>query len=555
MSNSSRPFGPTRRTFLAQTTAAVVGALVGAAPRGATALSLTRRGGTCTAATLLPAAQPSDLQLLATRAIDAARSAGASYADIRVAELQTLYILPDMNLGASLSAEYTHGIRVLVDGTWAFVHGSLPSVDAVTSAARSAVAMARGYAKLTRRRVELVPAPVATGEWATPCKIDPFLVPLKYQAAALSAPVNAAMRVSHAGADRMGVRWRKTLQVFASSEGTLTTQLLRDADRIGAWASAGLGMGTVRLPIGTTFVSGGYEAVMRPAAEDEFKQRAEEARFLAAIPRGHLDVGRYPVVFDGRTMGLLVGSTIGPALELDRVLGEEVGASGTSFLAPFEGQLGALVVSPQLTVTGQAATRSAAKWDGEGVQPEDHPVIIDGKLVDYHTTRATAPALRTWYEQHGKPLRSHGCAPVSNAGDPVLVRAPHLRVSPASAASSLEDLYRDMQHGLVVLGRSQLSSDEGLASMSLVSERGNADGLLLEIRRGKIVRRLYGNGMQFRTAPFWQRQLVALGDARTLQENVSFLYKGMPWKGAWQSATAPAAIFKDIPVFSTVVSG
>src|SRR5688572_4962621 len=64
------------------------------------------------------------LRTLANAAIDAARSAGARYADVRVAEQHSLVIIAiggtTLPLRVFLAPEFMYGVRVFVDGTWAF---------------------------------------------------------------------------------------------------------------------------------------------------------------------------------------------------------------------------------------------------------------------------------------------------------------------------------------------------------------------------------------------------------------------------------------------------
>jgi TldD protein len=145
-------------------------------------------------------------------------------------------------------------------------------------------------------------------------------------------------------------------------------------------------------------------------------------------------VGKYPVVMDGWVLGVLIGETVGIALELDRVQGDESDATGTSYLAPPEQILGKTVINPLLNLTADRAMPhlQAVKWDDDGVEPEAYALVKDGVVVDYHTNRQTAPALASWYQARGQPLRSHGCAVAQYADDPVTVGMPHLTVAPGS---------------------------------------------------------------------------------------------------------------------------
>jgi predicted Zn-dependent protease len=80
----------------------------------------------------------------------------------------------------------------------------------------------------------------------------------------------------------------------------------------------------------------------------------------------------------------------------------------------------------------------------------------------------------------------------------------------------------------------------------------HAAGVMLEIERGKIVRRVEGNGIQFSTARFW-KSLVALGDTNTVRTSDFTLQKGQPWRGSLHSVAAPAGLVKDIDVIATQI--
>src|SRR5206468_1914746 len=96
-------------------------------------------------------------------------------------------------------------------------------------------------------------------------------------------------------------------------------------------------------------MSGGFETVTSLAHQDTIKRVTEEAVQLASLPRGMVDVGRYPVVFDGMAFGTILSQTLAPALECDRVMGWDRDASGDSFVKP--PMFGTQIASPLLSVT------------------------------------------------------------------------------------------------------------------------------------------------------------------------------------------------------------
>jgi len=564
MSSSIQHPSLSRRTFLARTSLTAAGLALGArrlSGSGITGVRDARRipanmsPAMCFAAPRSPAV----LQALATQAMDAATQAGATYADIRVGEYQA--ILMTDQFGTELSDGFGYGVRAYVDGGWAFVHGTAPTPDAVVAAARGAVAQARRNAAVVRTSASSVarrssaPAaadfaqpPVVKGEWAVPVAIDPFAVPIQDQMALLVSWSATSHR--HWSAYMFGMlMWRRETRVFAASTGSLVIQHLMGSrsERLvcASGRTGGYNDPQVMTPR-TVPGSGGYELVADPAFYDEIMIAADQALSYAALPTGKMDVGRYPVVFDGATFGAALYPNLGQALELDRVLGEEADGAGTSLFAPPLELLGTVVTSPALTVTAGRALPdfTSVKWDDDGVQARTVPVITAGRLVDYQTSMRTVPALAPWYQREGRPVQSVGAAVAPEADQPVQVRCGHLTAAPASTTVSLDDLIRDISHGLLVRGGGYPATDQQLSSSSL-----GDTGMFFEVSRGRVVRRLFGNGLQWSTQPFW-KALTAVGDASTVGSWNNEASKGQPWHSMVYTTSAPAGHFKAIDVIS-----
>jgi TldD protein len=489
---------------------------------------------------------PGFLESLATRAIEAAKAAGATYADVRIATRQTVgvYEPQPLTFVTNMGVTFGYGVRALVNGGWGFVHANDPTADAIVNAARGAVQQARTNAEVVQGRMELAPASVAMGEWSVPVKIDPFAVPIHDQMALVGSWGETARRVIGSGGGG-SLTWNKESRVVANTEGTLVTQhFLRSRGGQNAMSMRLRGQGGPMLSLpGSTASSGGYEAVTAPSVHDGMIALAEEVNRLALLPGTTLDVGRYPVVFDGTSTGMLLARTVGGALEMDRVLGEEADASGTSYLSPAPEFLGVATFSPLLNVTANRALPSvtSAKWDDEGVEIAPAVVIRDGKVVDYQTTRSHAPALREWYQRQSLPIVSRGCAVAAEVDSPVYARCNDLTIEPGKERASVDDLIRDMARGIYVREAGYIATDQQLSSGSL------SWGQFFEVERGKIVRRLGGISLQFSTVPFW-KAIAGLGDATTVQRGTGLTMKGMPWFSADYQSSAPAAAFKAVDV-------
>jgi TldD protein len=492
---------------------------------------------------------PAQLRALAQAGVDTARQLGADYADIRVGDARRLMVVQSGLVPPWSWLDYTcsYGVRVRIAGAQAFAFGTEPTTDAVVRAVRSAIATARGYASIALPLPPLVPAPALQGEWATPVGIDPFSLSADEHAQVVGAFKEAAERVPDAKLNRDRVEWFSETRVFASTEGALLTQRLANAlpaVRVAASKPHTPWMELVLPLSGLAPASGGFERVAGAEIQERIKTTAEEAIRLINVPEGEADIGRYNVVFDGEAMAALAGATLARGLELDRVLGYDADGAGTSFLSPVDEILGVPLFSPQLTVVADRTLPNfgMAKWDDDGVATQSFPVIRNGVVVDYFTTRATAAVLQPWYQKQGLPLAARGAAVAWTAALPPLGCASHLTVQPGESGTTLDALLRQMSDGLLVRGIAPylhaVSVDQQLAS-----------GLhfpmaVFEVKKGVITRRLRGAMVQFATKQLW-KSLVAVGDRSTVHHHVQD-----DWRGVYTSMpiVAPAGYFRQIDI-------
>jgi TldD protein len=205
---------PTRRDFIKSTAAA-------AAALAAPPLQLSAPAQAVTA----PSADPLVMEL-AGAALDAARSAGASYADVRIGRYRRQYITTrERRVGSVRDDEsYGLGLRTLVDGSWGFAATSVLTRAAVQKVAGEAVALSRAARTVQRRPVELAPAPTVTGLWITPIKRDPVDVPLEDKIALLLKANEAALKVRNVRFVSSSLALLREVKTLVTSEGTNVTQ-------------------------------------------------------------------------------------------------------------------------------------------------------------------------------------------------------------------------------------------------------------------------------------------------------------------------------------------
>jgi len=114
-----------------------------------------------------------DRKALADAGLDAARRAGASYADLRIGRYlnQSVSTRERRVQGIANSESYGAGIRVIVNGTWGFAATPDVTADGIARAAVRAVAIAKANARLQTEPVRLAPVP-AYGEvtWKSPIR-------------------------------------------------------------------------------------------------------------------------------------------------------------------------------------------------------------------------------------------------------------------------------------------------------------------------------------------------------------------------------------------------
>src|SRR6185503_8941559 len=129
-----------------------------------------------------PIAAEPNIKELAAVALDAAKSAGADYADVRFVRNrnQNVSTREQRVAGIADNETYGFGVRTLVNGSWGFAASRDLTREEVSRVAKQAVAQARANRSALVRPVVLAPAPVvANGVWKSPIEIEPFDVAIE----------------------------------------------------------------------------------------------------------------------------------------------------------------------------------------------------------------------------------------------------------------------------------------------------------------------------------------------------------------------------------------
>ena len=464
-------------------------------------------------------------------------------------------------------------MRVLVDGAWGFTACPWRTPDAVVELAHDAVAQARVNARSgPRQTVELAPVPVARGTWETPVRIDPFAIPLEEKLDFLTYIQQVGRQHRVFSRPWSGVlEINRQERVLATSDGTLVTQTCYETgmewEVQGEDPTVGRADSSIQLT-GLTTAARGWELILDADIPGQLQNGREriQAAIQAAVGTRPASVGRYTLVCDGTTMAALLEQTLGVATQLDRALGYEANAVGTSFITDPLTMVGHLqIAAPMVTVMANrnAPTELATvAWDDEGVVPEAFTIVQDGFLVDFQTTREQATWLAPYYARKGHPVRSHGCAAAEQASDIQLQMTPNLALVPGKGVVGIEDLVADVAQGVLV-------TDGDVRQMDSQARTGLLLGKMREIRNGRLGGPLEGGGVQFDSQELW-KHVTALGGAATeggvvsprkggAEGNWGFLFgmsgigfpsKGEPAQSTSHSTRAVAAIIPNQPVIN-----
>ena len=507
-----------RREFLAQ------GALVAA---GLTAFGPEALAAVAPAARVAPGADPA-VREIAMRALDAAKLAGASYADVRISRNrnQSLATRERQITNLADNETYGFGVRVLAGGGWGFAASRELSLDEAAVVARQAVAQAKANASAQLRPVVLAPVeryPDAT--WRSPVQVDPFDVPIEDKVALMLAANEAALGVQGARFVNMNMFFLREEKTFASTEGTFTHQTIyRSFPRMTITAVGNNEFQTLTStdvqPRGL-----GYEHVRDSKFVENAPRWAETAvKKLTAKP---VQPGRYDLVLLPTHLWLTIHESIAHPTELDRIMGYEANFAGTSFISPPEQFLGKFRYGPEImNVQGERSSPgglSTVGWDDEGVKPDDYLIVKSGTLNDLQTTREQAPLLADWYRQSGKPVRSHGNSYAESWSNVQFQRMPNVNLLPHPTRDvPLDELIGGVGNGILIDGDGSFSIDQQRYNAQFGGQAYN------EIKNGKVGAMLKDVAYQIRTPEFWNA-LDGIGGRSTYFAGGSFFDgKGQP---------------------------
>ncbi|HZQ64662.1 MAG TPA: TldD/PmbA family protein [Gaiellaceae bacterium] len=465
--------------------------------------------------------------------VDAAVAAGATYADARAVLRRSQAVGTKNGRVETLADAETEGIgvRVLVGGAWGFACDRRLSPEGARDAALRACAFAAAAGGNGRRA--LAPVEARSGSYRTPVEVDPFSVSLEDKVAlCLRAEQSLAhpdVKVAQAFVRALGER-----RLFLSSDGVETEQEI---------VESGAGMDAMAVADGLfqmrsypsqhsgASAQAGWEYVLGLGLDQEGPRVAEEAAALLHADECPSKVTT--VVIDAEQMQLQVHESVGHPTELDRVYGTEAAYAGTSFLKASD--LGSLRYgSEHMNVTADPTTPGGLgtfAFDDEGVPAERQPVVAEGVLRGFLTSRETAARLGAG---GGGSMRADGWARMP------LVRMTNLHLEPGSG--SLDELISEVDDGVYLQTNRSWSIDDKRLNFQFGTQ------IAWEIRKGKLGRMLRDATYTGVTPVFWGSLERVAGPEEWHMHGLTNCGKGQPGQSAHVSHGASPARFRDVQI-------
>jgi TldD protein len=481
-------------------------------------------------------------------ALDTAKSAGASYADVRVssAQSQSVSSREDRITNMSDSQSMGFGVRVLVNGAWGFCASRELERNEVQRVARTAVAQARANRRAMQRPIVLAPVdPVPDGRWAAPMRIDPFTIPIEDKAALLLRANAEAQKVQGVRFVTSQMFFLKDERTFGSTDGSfIVQQLVRTLPGMNITAVAADNSDfQTRQSNEIAPMAKGYEHVLDADLVAKAPVWAEEAK--QKLGARSVDPGRYDLVLDPSHLWLTIHESIAHPTELDRAMGYEANYAGTSHLAPPDAMINKFRFGQEL-MNIQADRRqvgglATTGWDDEGVPADQWMLIERGIFKDYQTTREQAG----WIANLTGNNRSHGCSYAQNWSDVQFQRMPNVSLLPSPENHSLEEIISGVQNGIYIKGDGAFSIDQQRYNMQFGGQA------FWEIKNGRLAGMLKDVTYQARAPEFWNSMDMIGGQATYFLGGAFNDGKGQPAQSNAVSHGCVPARFRNVAVINT----
>ncbi len=251
---------------------------------------------------------------------------------------------------------------------------------------------------------------------------------------------------------------------------------------------------------------------------------------LSAVP---CPSGVYDLVCEPTLLAHMLHEIVGHNTELDRILGDEMGYAGTSFvpkdLSP-KFHYGSPLVNIYMDSTFPEGLGTFG-YDDEGVPAQKAELIREGILVGYHTSRETAAQINQV---------SNGCMRADGYNRIPIIRMTNIIMAPGDW--SFADLIRDTKSGLLVGVNQSWTIDDRRENFDYTAQYG------YEIKNGKLGNMVKTPAFRGNTLNFWKSCDAVCNQEFFKLYGLPICGKGEPWQGGPISHGCSPARFKDIQV-------
>jgi TldD protein len=474
------------------------------------------------------------------RALDAAKKAGATYADVRLVRRRSESVSTREDRVERVDATETYGVgvRVIAAGAWGFAATSRAEPKEAERVARRAVDTAKANASVLKNPVTLAPNPAYVDVWQTPLTKDPFKIPVEDKVELLLALNAEAMKVKGVKFVSSGVTALGEWKLLATSEGAYIEQ---DITRIGpSFQATAVGTSSGEFESRSHQLppaQAGWEYIEESSLRADARRIGEEA--VEKLSATSAEPGKRDLILDPGNLYLTIHESIGHATELDRALGYEANYAGTSFATP--DLLGKLMYGSEIvTVFADKTTPrglATCGYDDDGVKTQRWNLLENGRLVGYQTTRDQAAFI-------GEKA-SRGTCYGQDFGSFPFQRMPNVSLAPGKEERQVKDLIAATDDGVLIQGNGSWSIDHQRKNFQFGGQ------MFYEVKKGKITRALRDVAYRALTLDFW-RSCDLLGGPSSWELHGSLGDgKGEPSQSNAVSHGCPPARFRGVNILNT----
>lgn len=417
------------------------------------------------------------------------QESGASYAELRWSEVEEsqLTMKNGCLVSPTLSIFAGIAVRVLVDGYWGFAAARIGQAEELKALVEQAVAVAKA-SKVAGDPISLAKYFSITDSYETPVAEDPFLV-LESEKLALLQEVEAGLNQPGIAVRLGQISAGRERKLLVTSEGSRISQTLT---RCGGFIQARTGQGSYvqqrsyPAALGGNWATGGFEYIRSLDLPGAAPKVAQEIQALQDAPLCPL--GTYDLILTDSMLAHQIHETLGHALELDRVLGDELSLLGGSFIGPSD--LGKLqVASPHVNLVADATLPGAPgtyKYDDEGVRGQRVELVKGGMVSSFISNRESAARIGRF---------SSGTARAGSWSSLPLVRMANICLEPGQ--ETLAELIAGVERGLLLDSCRSYSVDDRRLNFQFGAELGWL------IEGGKITSLVRNPAYSGLTPEFW----------------------------------------------------